>query len=64
MSDEALDAMAHARHDGLAQRQAQTQWMDRVLAINPVYGEAYALAGHFFVLNRRYEEGIEYYRRP
>src|SRR5215471_18862725 len=27
------------------------------------YGEAYALAGHFFVINRRYEEGILYYRK-
>jgi tetratricopeptide (TPR) repeat protein len=37
--------------------------MDRVLSINPVYGEAYAIAAHFFVLNRRYEEGIEFYRK-
>ena len=27
------------------------------------YGEAYATAGHFFVINRRYDEGIEAYRK-
>ncbi len=37
--------------------------MDRILEVNPMYGEAYAIAGHFFVLNRRYEEGIGYYRK-
>ena len=36
---------------------------DKILAINPVYGEAYATAGHFFVINRRYDEGIQSYRK-
>ena len=38
-------------------------WMDRILKINPVYGEAYSTAGHFFVINRRYQEGIQAYRK-
>ena len=29
-------------------------WIGRILAINPNYGEAYATAGYFFVINRRY----------
>jgi len=63
LSAEALDAMAiRATMDWLNDR-AQTPWIDRILALNPAYGEAYAMAGHFFVLNRRYEEGIEFYRR-
>ncbi len=33
------------------------------LKINPMYGEAYATAGHFFVINRRYDEGIKAYRK-
>ena len=37
--------------------------MDQALKINPKYGEAYATAAHFFVINRRYDEGIEYYRK-
>jgi tetratricopeptide (TPR) repeat protein len=63
MSDEALDAMAiRATIDWLNGKQ-QSPWMDRVLKINPSYGEAYATAAYFFVINRRYEEGIDYYRK-
>lgn len=35
----------------------------RIFKINPVYGEVYATAGRFFVLNRRYEEAIALYRK-
>ena len=37
--------------------------MSRILKINPVYGEAYATGAHFFEINRRYEEAIQYYRK-
>jgi len=60
---ESLDAMAiHATIDWLNDKQ-QTPWIDRILKINPVYGEAYSTAGHFFVINRRYIEGIRFYRK-
>ncbi len=60
---ESLDAMAiHASIDWLND-QKQSPWLDRILKINPVYGEAYSTAGHFFVLNRRYREGIAFYRK-
>lgn len=63
ISPEALGAMAiRATIDWLNDR-TSTPWIDRILQINPVYGEAYATAAHFFVLNRRYEEGIELYRK-
>jgi cellulose synthase operon protein C len=63
ISPDALDAMAiHATIDWLND-QPGTPWMDRLLAKNPRYGEAYALVAHFFILNRRYEEGIAYYRK-
>ncbi len=62
-SAEALDALAiRATIDWMNDR-AETPWIDRILAVNPAYGEAYATAGHFFVLNRRYEEGIAFYRK-
>jgi cellulose synthase operon protein C len=62
MSPEALDAMTIlATADWLDDK--QSDWMDTVLKINPHYGEAYATAGHFFVINRRYREGIAYYRK-
>ncbi len=63
ISPEALGAMAvRATIDWLNDRSA-TPWIDRILKINPAYGEAYATAAHFFVLNRRYEEGVELYRK-
>jgi tetratricopeptide (TPR) repeat protein len=63
ISSGALDAMAvHASIDWLND-QADTPWIGRILAQNPHYGKAYALAAHFFILNRRYEEGISYYRK-
>ncbi len=60
---ECLEAMAvRAAVDWLADRE-DTPWIGRILKINPVYGEAYATAAHFFVLNRRYEEGVRFYRK-
>jgi len=63
ISSAALDAMAiHASIDWLNDK-TDTPWISRILAQNPHYGRAYELAGHFFVINRRYEEGIAYYRK-
>lgn len=63
ISPEALDAMAiHSTIDWLDDK-TNSPWPDRIWKINPVYGEAYSAAGHFFVLNRRYKEGIEFYRK-
>lgn len=63
ISDQALDAMAvRASMDWLDDKPS-TPWMDRILKIDPAYGEAYAMAGHFLVLNRRYEDGIKFYRK-
>ena len=68
ISEEALDALAiHGVIDWLDDKadtpHLQNQWIDRLLKINPAYGEAYSTAGHFFVINRRYEEGIKFYRK-
>lgn len=62
-SGEALDALSIlATVDWLDDKPGK-EWIDRVLKINPTYGEAYSIAGHFFVINRRYDEGIQYYRK-
>jgi tetratricopeptide (TPR) repeat protein len=73
ISPEALDAMAIlATADWLDDKPAPapkggiitaSPWMDKIFKVNPHYGEAYAIAGHFFVNNRMYEEGIQYYRK-
>jgi tetratricopeptide (TPR) repeat protein len=63
LSSEALDAMAiRAIIEWLNDRPGK-EWEAKILAINPAYGEAWETAGHFFVINRRYEEGIRHYRR-
>jgi tetratricopeptide (TPR) repeat protein len=76
ISPNALDAMAiHAAIDWLGDMPTLlngqptetatpgTPWITRILAQNPHYGQAYELIAHFFILNRRYEEGIGYYRK-
>ncbi|HMD50811.1 MAG TPA: tetratricopeptide repeat protein [Bryobacteraceae bacterium] len=63
ISSEALDGMAiHAAIDFLHDRK-ESPWMDRILKVNPVYGEAYSTAGHFFFINRRYNEEIAAYKK-
>lgn len=62
ISSEALDALAiHATIDWLNDK-TNTPWLGKITAINPAYGEAQSTAGHFFVINRRYKEGVEHYR--
>ncbi|MBX9600542.1 MAG: tetratricopeptide repeat protein [Bryobacteraceae bacterium] len=63
MSPEALDAMAVRATIDWLNDQPSSEWIERILKFNPRYGKAYATAGHFFVINRRYEEGIRYYRK-
>jgi tetratricopeptide (TPR) repeat protein len=63
ISGEALDAMAiHLAIDSLHDKN-DTPWAGRIVAINPAYGEAYSTTGHFYVINRRYQEGIRAYRK-
>ena len=63
MNSEALNAMAvHAAVDGLADRPVDP-WLSKIFKINPAYGEAWSILGHFYVINRRYEEGIAAYRK-
>jgi cellulose synthase operon protein C len=42
---------------------ADSPWFQKILAKHPHDGEGYSTAAHFFVLNRRYEEGIAFYRK-
>ncbi|MGB9068903.1 MAG: tetratricopeptide repeat protein, partial [Candidatus Acidiferrales bacterium] len=63
LSGEALDAMAiHAAVEVLADRPPDA-WFDKIRSVNPHDGEAYALVAHHLILNRRYEDGIVYYRK-
>src|SRR5262249_44827500 len=40
-----------------------TEWLDRIFRENPKYAEAYETMAHFFIINRRYDEGIALYRK-
>ncbi len=63
LDKESLDAMSLLGTIDMLADKKETPWMMRVFAINPKYGNAYAIAAHFFIINRRYEEGIELYRK-
>jgi cellulose synthase operon protein C len=63
IAPQALDAMAiNASIDWLDDK-SDTPWISRILALDPHYGEAYAMGARFFILNRRYEDGIRFYRK-
>ncbi len=63
LSPDALDAMAiRAALELLADRSPDA-WLDKIKQVNPTYGEAYAQIGFFLVFNRRYDDGVAYYRQ-
>ena len=63
ISADAADAMAiHAAVELLADRSPDA-WIEKMLRVSPVYGNGYALIASHLVLNRRYEEGVAYYRK-
>jgi len=60
---DALDAMAtHAAIELLSDR-APDAWFARITAINPHYGEGYALVAHQLEMHYRYEDAVTYYRK-
>jgi cellulose synthase operon protein C len=63
INGEALDALAVLATMDFLDDKKESPWMNRILQVNPKYGEAYALIGHFFVINRRYDEGMAMYRK-
>src|SRR6185437_373542 len=38
-------------------------WLGKITAINPTYGEGYALIAHHLILSGRYVDGVAYYRK-
>lgn len=63
MASDALDAMAVRLAIDMLRDRPSSEWEAKIKAVNPVYGDAWALVGHILVLNRRYEEGIAAYRK-
>lgn len=63
LEDDALEAMAiHAAIELIADRSPDS-WFARIQAVNPGYGQAYALAAHELELNYRYEDAVTYFRK-
>ena len=63
ISPEALDAMAIlAAMDQLDGKMA-SPWLEKIAAVNSHYGEVYETCAHFLVINHRYQEGVEQYRK-
>jgi cellulose synthase operon protein C len=63
VASDALDAMAiHAAIELIADRSPDA-WFARIQAVNPGYGQAYALVAHELELNYRYEDAVTYYRK-
>lgn len=63
LESDALDAMAlHAAIELIADRSPDA-WFARIRAVNPDYGEAYAVVAHELELNYRYEDAVTYYRK-
>ncbi|MBM3725548.1 MAG: tetratricopeptide repeat protein [Acidobacteria bacterium] len=60
---ENLEAMSVLAAVDLLANKGTSPWFGRILAINPVYGEAHAMSGDLLVLNRRYTEGIAEYEK-
>ncbi len=63
VNPEALDAMSILATIDWLNGKKDSPWLPKILKVNPYYGEAYDIAGHYFVINRRYEEGIALYRK-
>ncbi len=59
----AFDALAVRAAADLLDDRPAGEWFNRIYKINPKYGEAHAITGHHFVINRRYAEGIAQYRK-
>ena len=65
LSPDALDAMAVlAAADLLVDKNADADaWLAKIKAVNPGYGEGYAIVARHLVLNYRYPEAVAYYRK-
>jgi tetratricopeptide (TPR) repeat protein len=63
INPKALDAMAILATIDLLNDKKDTPWVSRIAAQDPHYGKAWSTIAYFFVINRRYEEGINYYRK-
>ncbi|MFK7862514.1 MAG: tetratricopeptide repeat protein [Granulosicoccus sp.] len=55
----------YALHAGanLLEDKPLTEWVDKALEYNPVYGNVYAIPAHFYIITYRYREAVDLYQR-
>ena len=63
LEDDALDAMAIRAAVELIADRSPDAWFQKIRAVNPGYGEAYARVAHQLELHYRYEDAVVYYRK-
>jgi tetratricopeptide (TPR) repeat protein len=63
ISSDALDAMAIRAAIELLADRSPDAWLTKMTAVNPAYGEGYALVAHHLNLNYRYTDAVTYYRK-
>ena len=63
IAPDALDAMAIRAAVELLADRSPDAWLQKMLQVNPTYGQGYALIASHLVMNRRYDEGVAYYRK-
>jgi tetratricopeptide (TPR) repeat protein len=63
IAPDALDAFAIRAAVELLADRSPDMWVQRMLQVNPTYGQGYALVASQLVMNRRYDEGVAYYRK-
>ena len=47
----------------LLEGNGNSDWIDKALAVNPLYGDIYAIPGYFFWISRRYREAIDLFSK-
>ena len=60
---DALDAMSVRAAVELIADRSPDIWFAKISAVNPSYGDGYAIVARQLVLNRRYKDGVAYYRK-
>ncbi|HEV3060276.1 MAG TPA: tetratricopeptide repeat protein [Vicinamibacterales bacterium] len=63
LAPDALDAFAIRAAVELLADRSPDAWVKRMLEVNPAYGQGFALMARHLVLNRRYDDGVAYYRK-
>jgi len=63
LASDALDAYAIRAAVEIVADRSPDDWIARMLHVHPSYGRGYAIVASHLVFNRRYDDGVAYYRK-